>query len=177
MPRSLRQVLVRLACTGGLSTLVGQLNHVLSPLALTVTLPGLLIVFAALRLPPGAGLATALLTGLWLDAAAPVAFGRHAALLGLAFCFVCRIRARLPREETLIDVVVALFVNLAFFVVLAFLGLSDLPDPAAGGLRLLADLIVSQLVTVLIGPWFLALQRQALALAGALPTPSAGRFA
>ena len=177
MPRALRQVLVLLACAGGLSALVGQLNHVLSPLALTITLPGLLVVFAALRLPPGAGLAAALLTGLWLDAAAPVAFGRHAALLGLSFCFVHRIRARLPREETLIAVVVALFVNLALFVVLAFLDLGELPDPAAAGLRLLADLFVSQLFTVLAGPWFLALQRQALAYAGALPEATTSRFA
>ena len=177
MPRALRQVLVLLACTGGLSALVGQLNHVLSPLALTVTLPGLLVAFAALRLPTGAGLAAALLTGLWLDAAAPVAFGRQAALLGLAFCFVHRVRARLPREETLIAVVVALFVNLALFVVLAFLDLGELPDPASAGLRLLADLVVSQLVTALIGPWFLALQRQALERTGALPASTLRRFA
>ncbi len=177
MPRALRQVLVLLACTGGLSALVGQLNHVLSPLALTITLPGLLVAFAALRLPSGAGLAAALLTGLWLDAGAPVAFGRHAALLGLSFCFVYRVRARLPREETLIGVVVALFVNLGLFVVLAFLDLGELPDPAAGGLRLLADLLVSQLFTVLIGPWFFALQRQALELAGALPAATTSRFA
>jgi cell shape-determining protein MreD len=176
MPRSLRQVLVLLACTGGLAALVGQLNHVLSPLALTVTLPGLLVAFAALRLPPGAGLSAALLTGLWLDASAPVAFGRHAALLGLAFCFVYRVRARLPREETLVGVVVALFVNLALFVVLAFLDLGKLPDPAAGGLRLLADLVVSQLFTVLIGPWFLAFQRQALELTGASPVTVVSRF-
>ncbi len=177
MTTSLRQVLVLLACTGGLACLLGQVNHALSPLAVTLAAPGLLVAFVALRLPLAAGLAVALLTGLWIDATAPVAFGRQAALLGLAVCLVHRVRGRLPREETLVGVVVALFVNLAFFVVFAFLSLGELPDPGAGALRLLADLLVSQLATALIGPWFLALQRQALIHARAMPEVVARRFA
>ena len=177
IPQPLRQVLVLLACTGGLASLLGQANHALSPLALTITVPGLLIAFAALRLPVSTGLAVALLTGLWLDATAPTAFGRHAVLLGLVFCFVHRVRVRLPREEILVGVVVALFVNLALFVVLAFISLGQLPDPGAGALRLLADLLVSQLATALIGPWFLALQRHSLIWAGAMPEVATSRFA
>lgn len=177
MPRALRQVLVLLACTGGLVALVGQLNHALAPLALTLSVPGLLVAYAALRLPLRPGLAVACLTGLWIDAAAPVAFGRHALLLGLAFCVLHNLRTRLPREETLVAVVAALFVNLALFVVLALLDLGALPEPASGGLRLLADLFVSQLFTALIGPWFLALQTRALVLTGGRPEVGVSRFA
>jgi cell shape-determining protein MreD len=177
MPRSLRQVLVLLACAGGLVGLVGQLNHGLAPLGLTLTVPGLLVCYAALRLPLQPGLLVACLAGLWIDAAAPVAFGRHALLLGLAFCVVHNLRARLPREETLVGVVAALFVNLALFVVFALLDLGALPDPAAGGLRLLADLVVSQLFTALIGPWFIALQTHALQFARARPEAAVSRFA
>ncbi|MBC8009593.1 MAG: hypothetical protein H7067_05815 [Burkholderiales bacterium] len=177
MSRTLRQVLVLLACAGGLVALVGQLNHVLSPLALTLTVPGLLIIYAALRLPLRPGLAVACLAGLWIDAAAPVGFGRHALLFGFAFCVVHNLRSRLPREETLVAVVAALFVNLALFVVAALLDLGALPDPAAGGLRLLADLFVSQLFTALIGPWFIALQTRSLQFAGARPEMVVSRFA
>lgn len=176
MPRARRQVPVLLLCTAGLAALLGQINHALSPLALTLTMPGLLIAFAALRLPFGSGLTVGLLTGLFLDSMAPVGFGRHAAILGLAFCLIHRVRGRLPREETLVGVVAALFVNLGVFVLLAFLDLGELPDPGAGALRLLADLLVSQLATALIGPWFLALQRRSLQLVGAAPQLSPGRF-
>jgi rod shape-determining protein MreD len=176
MPSALRQVLILLACAGGLAGLAGQFNHALSPLALTVTLPGLLIAYPALRLPSATGLTTALLVGLWLDAASPASFGRHAALLGLAFCLVHRMRWRLPREEALVGVVTAIFINLAVFVALALLDVGDLPDSGSAGARLLADLLVSQLATALVGPWFLALQHQSLRLAGAAPVEPSGRL-
>ncbi len=174
MFRDTRQVLALLACAGVLAAVLGQLNHALAPLALTVSAPGLLVAFAALRLPAGTGLAVVFCTGLWLDAAAPTPFGRQAALLGLAFCFLHNAARRLPREETLVGVVSALFVNLALFVVLAVVDLGSLPDTPSGALRLLADLIVSQVFTTLVGPWFLALQRAALDLAG-VPPPAGAR--
>ena len=178
MSPALRQVLSLLACTGGFAALLGQLNHGLSPLAVTLSSPGLLVAFAALRMRLVTGLAVALLTGLWLDAASPAAFGRHALLLGLAFCLLHRVRARLPREETLVGVVAAVFINLALFVVLVVADRYSLPDPASGALRLLADLLASQLATILLGPWFLALQARALELVGApLPATSTRRYA
>ncbi len=177
MFHSLRQVLVLLACAGLLGALVGQLNHALAPLAVTVAVPGLLLSFAALRLPLRTGLAVACLAGLWIDAAAPVGFGRHALFFGIAFCALHQVRSRLPRQETLIGVVAALFINLALFVLFALLDLGALPDPASSGLRLLLELLVSQLFTALIGPWFLALQGGALRLASAQPETTVGRFA
>lgn len=174
---SLRQVLALLGCWAVLCVITGQANHYLSPLAITLSAPGLIVAFAALRLPLGAGLATALAAGLWVDAAAPVVFGRHALLLGLAFCIVHRVRGRLPRNETVVGVVAALFVNLALFVALAFMDLGELPDPAAAGTRLLADLLVSQLFTTIAGTWFLSLQHAALRLVGAAPVQISSRFA
>lgn len=176
MPVALRQLLVLLACAGLFLGLVGQLNHALSPLALTLGAPGLLVSYAALRLPPRVALASACLAGLWIDAATPVPFGRHALLLGLCVCVLQNLRPRLPRHETVVGVVVAMFVNLALFVVLALAALGALPDPAAGGLRLLADLVFSQLFTALVGPWFLALQDRSLGLVGARPEVPVGRF-
>lgn len=177
MLHSLRQVLVLLACAAVLCALLGQINHYAAPWAVTFAAPGLLVAFAALRLPLGTGFATVFATGLWLDAADPVPFGRQALLLGLALCLVYRVRARLPREQVLVGVVVALFVNLGFFILLALIGIGGLPDPASGGLRILADLLVSQVLTALIGPWFLSLQSAALRLSGAAPAQATSRYA
>lgn len=177
MSPALRQVLTLCACTCGLHSLVGQFNHAVAPYALTVDVVGLLLAFAGLRLPFRPALAVAFLTGLWVDCSAPVAFGYHAFLYGLAICFLARLRARLPREETLVGVVTALFINLAFFVLAGFLDLGSLPDPASGALRLLADLILSQLFAALIGPWFFALQFHSLRLAGAGPAETVRRYA
>jgi rod shape-determining protein MreD len=175
MSPSTRQILVLLLCTGGLVSLLGQLNHGLSAFAVTLAAPGLLVAFAALRLSLKPGLLVALLTGLWLDAVTPVDFGHNAFLLGLAFCLLHRVRARLPREEAVVGVVAAIFINLALCIVTAALNLNHLPDTSSGALRLLVDLVASQLVTALIGPWFLALQARSLQLAGA-PPPALRRF-
>lgn len=177
MSPALRQVLVVLLCTCGLVTLTGQINHVLAPAALTLEVAGLLVAFAGLRLDFRRALIIAFVTGLWVDASAPVVFGRHAFLYALAVCMLARFRARLPREETFVGVVAALFINLAVFVLAGFLDLGTLPDSSAGGLRLLADLVASQLFVALIGPWFFACQIQALRIAGASPTSHTRRYA
>lgn len=177
MFHSLRQILALLASAAVLCAVVGQLNHAAASWALSFSLPGLLVTYAALRLPPGAGLASAFVTGLWLDAVTPLPFGRQAFILAFAFCLVFRLRDRFPRQETITAVVVALFVNLALFVALAFFSLGALPDPAAGGVRLLGDLLVSQLLTALVGPWFLSLQAEALRMVGASPAQTADRYA
>lgn len=171
-----RQILVLLLCAGGLITLLGQLNHGLSVFALTLSVPGLLVAFPALRLALKPGLCVVLLAGLWLDAVTPVSFGRNALLFGLAYCLLYRVRSRLPREEAIVGVVAAIFINLALCIVAASTSLGHLPDPASGALRLLADLVASQIVTALIGPWFLALQARSLSLVGA-PPPAIHRLA
>lgn len=177
MRHATRQVLCQLLCAAILCALVGQLNHAVSAWAITISVPGLLVAYAGLRLPLRAGMASAFLAGLWLDAVTPLPFGRQAFLFAFAFCLVHRLRDRLPRQEIIVGVVAALLVNLAIFVTLALFSLGALPDPSSGGLRLLADLVVSQLLTVLVGPWFLSLQHATLRLARALPPQTVGRFA
>jgi rod shape-determining protein MreD len=177
MSPAFRQVLTVLLCTCGLVTLTGQINHALAPSAITLEVAGLLVAFAGLRLDFRRTLIIAFVTGLWVDASAPVAFGRHAFLYGLAVCMLARFRSRLPVESTSVGVVAALFINLAVFVMAGFLDLGALPDSAAGGLRLLADLVSSQLFVALIGPWFFALQAHALRLSGASPASQLRRYA
>lgn len=169
MSPSTRQILVLLLCAGGFITLLGQLNHSLSGFAVTLSAPGLLVAFAALRLALKPGLVVSLLTGLWLDAVSGGPFGQQAFLLGLAFCLLHHVRTRLPREETLVGVVAAIFINLAFCIGIASTRINHLPEPATAAFRLLVDLLASQVVTALLGPWFIALQIRALELAGAPP--------
>lgn len=177
MPTAFRQVFVLCLCACFLQSLAGQFNHLITSFAITLDFAGLLIAFAALRLPFRPALIVALFTGLWVDAYDPVSFGRHAFLYGLAVCLIHQLRDRLPREETFVCVVTALFTNLALCVLAGFLDLGALPDAGDGALRLLADLVASQLATALIGPWLIALQLRSLQLARAEPVSALRRYA
>lgn len=169
----LRQVLVLVLCAGLWTGLLGQIAHALSPWGLGVSAAGALVVLPALRLGLRPGLAAVLLSGLWLDAGAPTSdFGRQAFLLGLAFCLVRHVRARLPRDSAVASTATAMLVNLALFVVSALVGISALPDAGAAALRLLLDLLLGQIVTALAAPWFFALQSASLSLVGAGIGPS-----
>jgi hypothetical protein len=60
--------------------------------------------------------------------------------------------------------VVALITNLILFLILSFIALSRNPEASISGLRLLTDLVLSQLAIGLCAGWFFALQERALAL-------------
>jgi len=148
-------------------TLVAQANHALSGLRVYLFFGGLYVTYAALMLPPRAGLASTLLGGLLCDANTPVAFGTHLVLFAAAFAVLLHLRDRLPREDTVARVIVALLANLALFLVFSFTQIGGAPSPAAAWPRLIADLICSQVCLALIAPWFFALQRRTLLLAHA----------
>jgi rod shape-determining protein MreD len=82
---------------------------------------------------------------------------------------IFRVRDRVPRDETVARVVIALLANLVLFLVFSFLEVSRLPAPAAVWPRIGCDLICSQIFLTLVAPWFFALQEQALALARVPP--------
>lgn len=176
-PRTDVRCLVVLAANGLLAWLLGAANHHLAsawfPFAAHFTVHlyagGLLVTFAALRLDPRNGLVAVLATGLLTDALEPVPLGTNAALLGLVFFLVLRGRQRFPREETVFSIVVALLANLLLFIARSFLFVGGNPHPAEAWLRIFTDLVASQLVIVLVTPWFLALQNQAFELVGIHP--------
>ena len=149
-----------------LVSLLAQLNHYLGPWQLHVWCGGLFVAFAALRLDFPSGAAAAFIGGLLLDAGAPVAFGTHALLFLAAHAVVFNIRARAPRDETIVGVIVALLANLGLFLALSFLRIDLSPDAGEAWMRNFADLLVSQLVIALIAPWFFALQTRLLQLGG-----------
>jgi len=148
-----------------LLALVAEINHVLSGLRVYVFVGALYVVYAALMLPWRAGLATTLLGGLLCDANAPVWFGTHVLLFAATFAVISHLGNRLPRDDTVARVIVALLANLALFLLFSFTQIAGSPVPGGAWLRLIADLVCSQILLALIAPWFFALQHRALLLA------------
>lgn len=138
--------------------LVAQANHLLAPWHVYLFAGGLFITYPALAMPSRAGLAATLLAGLAMDAATPVPFGLHATLLATAHLLIFNIRDRVPRDDTITRVVVALLANLGVFLAFSFLEVTRNRAPGTAWPRLVFDLLCSQAGIALIGPWFFALQ-------------------
>ncbi len=147
-------------------TLVAQVNHALAELRVYLFVGSLFVVFAALKLPLCSGLGASLLSGLLCDANSPVDFGTHTLLFAAAHAVVFHLRDRLPRDDTIARLIVALLTNLALFLVFSFIQIARSPAPAAAWPRLIADLVCSQVFLALIAPWVFALQHRALVLTG-----------
>ncbi len=158
----IRQFCVVSTCAIGLALLVRGLNHHLASWQLNLSIGGLLIAPAALRLHSKTALFSAFATGLALDAATPVPFGENALLMLAATTLVLGARHRIPREELSVGIAVAIVINLLLFSARTFLHMSDWPDPSSGWLRIFSDLVASQLFIAVIAPWFFALQRHSL---------------
>ena len=142
-----------------------QLNHALAPWRLYVFVGALAVTLPALTFSLRSGLIASFLGGLLFDAVAPVTFGTHAILFALTHAIVFNFRDRVPRDDTLSRVLIALFANLGLFLVFSFTQVARSPAPASLWPRLFADLACSQVCLALIAPWFFAIQSRALALA------------
>jgi len=155
----MRRCLVSFLTLYLLWAVVAQVNQSLAPWHIYFFVGGLFITYPALVLPSRAGLAANLLGGLMLDAVTPVPFGLHAALFAVAHLLIFNIRDRVPRDDTITRVVVALLANLGLFLVFSFLEITRIRAPGAAWPRLVCDLLCSQVFLALIGPWFFALQQ------------------
>ena len=144
---------------------VAQTNHALAFTHVYLFAGGLFVTYAGLVLPLRDGLLSVLLAGLLCDSGAPVPFGTHMLLFAAAHAVVFNIRDRVPRDETMARVIVALLVNLGLFLFLSFALVGRNPEPAAIWPRLILDLICSQVFLTIVAPWFFALQARSLILA------------
>lgn len=160
---------VSLLATLILWMLVAQVNHALAASHIYLFAGGLGIAAAALVLPLRPGLIASFLGGLIYDSTTPVAFGTHAILFAIAHAVVFNLRDRLPRDDTVGQVVIALLTNLGVFLLFSFIQITHSPTPAAAWPRLIVDLIASQIFLALITPWFFALQHRVLVLARVEP--------
>jgi hypothetical protein len=153
-----RQTLALLLGNAVLVAVAAQANHALAGWQLRLWVGGAIVAPAALLAGHRAGAAAVFLTGLALDARAPVPFGAHALALLAAHAALFTVRDRLARDVTPVRVAAALLANLAAFLAFAVVA----PGDARGG-RLIADLLFSQLAVAAVTPWFFALQDRLLA--------------
>ena len=146
-------------------TITGLINQSLAGLHLHVFLGGLYITYAAVALDPLPGLIAVLLGGAVCDAHSPTAFGTQMLWFAAAHAFLRQLRDRIPHEETVGRVAIALICNLGLYLVMSFGWVAEAGNPSAYWTRAFCDLIVSQVVLVLIAPWFFALQERTAAYA------------
>jgi len=161
-----RTPLIIFGCCVVLWVCVSQLNHYLAPLHLSLFVGGLLVSFSALRLDFRAGWWASLLIGLLIDSSSAVAFGFHGLIFVAAHVGIFNLRGRFPREETVFGLVVALLANLALFIVVTASLIHRSPAPFDMLPRLFLDLLASELVVLLVAPWFFSLQEHTLELVG-----------
>ncbi|RRJ94852.1 hypothetical protein Ga0100231_011430 [Opitutaceae bacterium TAV4] len=162
MPAGLRRFFVLAFSALLLMWLGAQANQMLTRFGIGIWLGGLVVAFPALRAGLREGLAFAFVAGLCFDAVAPVPFGMHAAMFAVVHTLIFHLRQRLPCAELLVGVAAAMFANLSFMLMLGIAHTGDWPDPAAGWLRWFTDLILSQLVIVLVTPWYFSFQLHTL---------------
>jgi rod shape-determining protein MreD len=145
--------------------LTGMANDRLATTSVHLYLGGLFVVYASLQVDRRQGLIAIVLTGLMVDSVEPVPFGTSVLLFGLVHATLLYGRQRLPREGAIFGTIVALFANLFLFIALSFLLIGANPRPGEAWLRLFVDLLASQVVILVIAPWFLALQARTMELA------------
>jgi rod shape-determining protein MreD len=156
------RVLILVSASLLLALLLGQLNHQLATWQVHVWCGGLFVAFSGLRMAYGPGATAAFLAGLLLDATMPVAFGTQGFLFLAAHAVVFTLRARAPRGEVAVGVVVSLVANLGLFLALGFLRIDAAAESTGAWMRSFADLLFSQVVLALIAPWFFAIQHKML---------------
>jgi hypothetical protein len=149
-----------------LALLLGQLNHYLAVWQIHVWCGGLFVAFVALRMGYRTGATVAFIAGLLLDAGEPITFGTQGFLFLAAHAVIFNMRARAPRDETVVGVVIALLANLGLFLALSFLRIDPAIETARSWMRAFADLLASQIVLALIAPWFFSIQTRLLELTG-----------
>lgn len=161
-----RATFILFGCCLALWATVCQINHTLAPLHVSVFSGGLLVAFSALRVGFREGWWCSILIGLVIDSSATVYFGFHALIFAIAHTMIYNFRGRFPREETVFGLVVALIANLALFMVITFALIHRSPTPSAMIPRLTCDLLASELLILIVAPWFFALQERSLELCG-----------
>lgn len=153
-------------CSVILWVVVTQLNHSLSDAQVYLFAGALFVTMPALTQSLAVGLWVAIFAGLVCDANTPVAFGTHLILFATIDVLLFRVRERVPRNDTVSRVAIAVVANLALFLVFSFLQILRAPAIAAIWPRLLMDLVCSQVFLAIIAPWYFALQARSLTLVG-----------
>jgi rod shape-determining protein MreD len=143
-----------------------EANHYLAQVSVAIALGGLVLPVTALRLSQGPGLLAVVLTGFAMDATGPTAFGSSSIILAAALLAVRTLRHRLLREHFSTHLAVALLANLLLFFAQPLFSATAAAYAAPTLMRVVVDLLLSQIVLCVLACWFFALQERALVLWG-----------
>jgi len=158
--------IIPLAANLLLLVIAGEVNHYISVWGFSLLLAGLALPVAGLRLSLRPGLLAMALTGLAMDALGPTAFGSSAALLTAGLLFLHAVRHRLARDSMSVHIIVALSTNVVIFVTQPMFVGALVAYATPTSLRVIVDLLFSQLILAALAWWFFALQERALVLWG-----------
>ncbi len=159
-----RRTLVILAVNGLLYFALNQVNAVLAPLSLHLSLDALYLLFAFLYLKTNQGLLIGFLTALFIDAALPVPFGVHTILYFCTLAALLRMRRELRRDNPRHIVLAAFWSNFFIMLGLSLLVGKGLLAQWDFWLRFCSDLAISQLLLIFLVRWWVDAQRQVLLL-------------
>ena len=139
-------------------------NSALAGWSIYLFLLGPMLVFPALYLRHQSYLICTLLTGFWVDAALPSAFGLFTCAFLFAGAFVFQMRIRFRAEHNYHPMMLAHGLN--FFCILLVTVAMGLPYFFSVGfwLQVVATSLASHLVLLVVAPWFFNFERMLFAL-------------
>jgi hypothetical protein len=146
-------------------------NSALAGWSIYLLLLGPMLVFPALYLRHQSYFICTLLTGLWVDAALPSAFGLFTIGFLFAGAFVFQMRIRFRAEHNYHPIVLAHSLNF-FCILLVTVAMGFSYFSSAGfWLQVVATSLASHIVLLVVAPWFFNFERMLFALCNMDPEP------
>lgn len=141
-----------------------MVDSALAAWSLYLFLLGPMVVLPPLYLRPRTYLWCLLLSGLWVDAALPAAFGLFTVSFLVAGTWIAALKVRFRAEHNYHPALLAHIVNAALVLVLTVIEAGRTGGLAAGWLPIGTTLLLSHLVLLVVAPWFFELQRTVFGL-------------
>ena len=157
-----KRIPLLLATNGLLFFLITEINALLAPVSLYLTLDALYVLFAAFYMRLKDGLMIIFVTAFFVDVMHPVPLGSSAVLYLAAYAVIIRMRLRLRRENRLHIILFGLITNTVIFLGLIIVVKVPNATEATFWLRALIDLLFSQVVVFLVAARLIDLQRSLL---------------
>jgi len=153
------RVIILFAANALLLFLCLLVNSSLAPLSLYLVLLGPMLVLPALYLNHRSFFACTLITGLWVDAALPSAFGLFTCGFMAIGTFITATRIRFRAEHNYHPILLAHAANFGCILLLTLSeGLAHINSPAFWA-HVLATTLLSHAALLIIAPWFFNLER------------------
>lgn len=171
--------LIIMAANALLWVLLTWVNQFFAVWSIALYLPAAFVLFTALHGNNRVAFATALVTGLFIDAQSPLPYFSHTFILVVCTTALMALRQRIRTNSTPQATAIGVATNTLAFCVLTLLVLyfSPLVLDLPSFLRIVTDLVLSQLAFLAVSPWFLEFQKSLLHLIGTGPVaeePPAG---